>query len=212
MMLRKITAFAAPVVTAVAIAGAGVAHADPVVPDIGYQTQLLGNTVVTTLTNGSFELTGASVNIKDAVGETVLSLPLSFEQDGLNYPLPTSVSDNGATLSLTAVKDVAAATPALHPVASLNENQRAMNAFSSQFGIATAIGSFVGLAIGAAVGAIGFLGGAFGLATVPVAAGIGAIIGTLVVGGPALLIAGIDLISTLTGAPGTTKWAQPGDN
>ncbi|AYF73413.1 ammonium transporter [Nocardia yunnanensis] len=209
MMLRKITAIAAPVVTAVAIAGAGVAHADSAVPDIGYQTQLVGDTVVTTLTNGSFELAGGAVNIKDAEGATVVSLPTSFEQDGLSYPLPTAVSPDGATLSQTAVKDVAAATPVLHPVASLDENQRAMQAFTSQFGIATAIGSFVGLAIGAAVGAIGFLGGAFGLATVPVAATVGAIIGTLVVGGPALLIAGVDLISTLTAAPGTTKWAQP---
>ncbi|GAB0108301.1 hypothetical protein JMUB6875_73140 [Nocardia sp. JMUB6875] len=209
MLLRKITAVAAPVVTAVAIAGAGVAHADSAVPDIGYQTQLVGNSVVTTLTNGSFELAGGSVNVKDVAGDVVLSLPLAFEQDGLSYPLPGNVSADGATLSLTAVKDVAAATPVLHPVASLSENQLAMQNFTSQFGIATAIGSFVGLAIGAAVGAIGFLGGAFGLATVPVAAGIGAIIGTLVVGGPALLIAGVDLISTLTGAPGTTKWANP---
>ncbi|WP_040803654.1 hypothetical protein [Nocardia concava] len=209
MLLRKITAVAAPVVTAVAIAGAGVAHADSAVPDIGYQTQLVGNSVVTTLTNGSFELAGGSVNVKDAAGDVVLSLPLAFEQDGLSYPLPGNVSADGGTLSLTAVKDVAAATPVLHPVASLSENQLAMQNFTSQFGIATAIGSFVGLAIGAAVGAIGFLGGAFGLATVPVAAGIGAIIGTLVVGGPALLIAGVDLISTLTATPGTTKWANP---
>ncbi|MTE11380.1 ammonium transporter [Nocardia sp. CT2-14] len=211
MMLRKITAVAAPVVTAVAIAGAGVAHANPSVPDIGYQTQLVGNTVVTTLTNGSFELAGAAVNIKDAAGATVLSLPLAFEQDGLSFPLPGTVSDDGATLSLTAVKDVAAATPVLHPVASNNENQRAMDAFSSQFGIATAIGSFLGLAVGAAVGAVGFFGGAFGLATVPIAAGIGAVIGTLVVGGPALIIAGVDLLNTLNAAPGTTKWVQPGD-
>ncbi|MFE3188892.1 ammonium transporter [Nocardia sp. NPDC059240] len=212
MMLRKFTAVAAPIVTAVAIAGAGVAHADSTVPDIGYQSQLVGNTVVTTLTNGSFELAGGDVNIKDATGATVLSLPLAFEQDGLSYPLPSNVSADGATLSMTAVKDVAAATPVLHPVASLNENQLAMQAFNSQFGMATVIGSFVGLAVGAAIGAIGFLGGAFGLATVPLAAGLGAVIGTLAVGGPALLIAGVDLISTLTAAPGTTKWAQPGDH
>ncbi|WP_405488758.1 ammonium transporter [Nocardia sp. NBC_00511] len=212
MMLRKITAIAAPVVTAVAIAGAGVAHADPAVPDIGYTTSLAGNTVVTTLTNGTFELTDGTAEIKDSSGATVLSLPLAFEQDGLSYPMPGAISDNGATLSLTAVKDVAAATPVLHPVASNNENQRALNNFSSQFGIATAVGSFIGLTIGAAVGAIGFIGGAFGLATVPIAAGIGALIGTLVVGGPTLLIAGMDLINALNAAPGTSRWAQPGDH
>ncbi|GAB3206970.1 ammonium transporter [Nocardia tengchongensis] len=210
MMLRKITAVAAPVVTAVAIAGAGVAHADATVPDIGYQTQLVGETVVTTLTNGTFELAGGAVDIKDANGSTVLELPLAFSQDGLSYPMPATVGDGGATLSLTAVKDVAAATPVLHPVASLTENQLAMQNFSSQFGIATAIGSFVGLAVGGAIGLIGFLGGAFGFATVPLAATVGAIIGSLVVGGPALILAGVDLIGTLTAAPGTTKWANPG--
>lgn len=210
MMLRKITAVAAPVVTAVAIAGAGVAHADATVPDIGYQTQLVGDTVVTTLTNGTFELAGGAVDIKDAAGSTVVELPLAFAQDGLSFPMPAAVSADGATLSLTAVKNVAAATPVLHPVASLTENQLAMQNFSSQFGIATAIGSFVGLAVGGAIGLIGFLGGAFGFATVPLAATVGAIIGSLVVGGPALVVAGVDLISTLTAAPGTTKWANPG--
>ncbi|MFE3795378.1 ammonium transporter [Nocardia tengchongensis] len=210
MMLRKITAVAAPVVTAVAIAGAGVAHADATVPDIGYQTQLVGDTVVTTLTNGTFELAGGAVDIKDAAGSTVVELPLAFAQDGLSFPMPAAVSADGATLSLTAVKDVAAATPVLHPVASLTENQLAMQNFSSQFGIATAIGSFVGLAVGGAIGLIGFLGGAFGFATVPLAATVGAIIGSLVVGGPALVVAGVDLIGTLTAAPGTTKWANPG--
>ncbi|MFE3027346.1 ammonium transporter [Nocardia tengchongensis] len=210
MMLRKITAVAAPVVTAVAIAGAGVAHADATVPDIGYQTQLVGDTVVTTLTNGTFELAGGAVDIKDAAGSTVVELPLAFAQDGLSFPMPAAVSADGATLSLTAVKNVAAATPVLHPVASLTENQLAMQNFSSQFGIATAIGSFVGLAVGGAIGLIGFLGGAFGFATVPLAATVGAIIGSLVVGGPALVVAGVDLIGTLTAAPGTTKWANPG--
>ncbi|WP_458687990.1 ammonium transporter [Nocardia tengchongensis] len=210
MMLRKITAVAAPVVTAVAIAGAGVAHADATVPDIGYQTQLVGDTVVTTLTNGTFELAGGAVDIKDAAGSTVVELPLAFAQDGLSFPMPAAVSADGATLSLTAVKNVAAATPVLHPVASLAENQLAMQNFSSQFGIATAIGSFVGLAVGGAIGLIGFLGGAFGFATVPLAATVGAIIGSLVVGGPALVVAGVDLIGTLTAAPGTTKWANPG--
>ncbi|MFE2960877.1 ammonium transporter [Nocardia tengchongensis] len=210
MMLRKITAVAAPVVTAVAIAGAGVAHADATVPDIGYQTQLVGDTVVTTLTNGTFELAGGAVDIKDAAGSTVVELPLAFAQDGLSFPMPAAVSADGTTLSLTAVKNVAAATPVLQPVASLTENQLAMQNFSSQFGIATAIGSFVGLAVGGAIGLIGFLGGAFGFATVPLAATVGAIIGSLVVGGPALVVAGVDLISTLTAAPGTTKWANPG--
>ncbi|MFI1914873.1 ammonium transporter [Nocardia sp. NPDC020380] len=211
MMLRKFTAVAAPVVTAVAIAGAGVAHADTNAPNIGYQTNLVGNSVVTTLTNGSFELAGTTVNIKDTAGNTVVSLPASFQEGGLEYPLPANISNDGRTLSLTAVKDAAAARPvALRDVASPMENEHALDAFGTQFGIATAVGSFVGLAIGFGIGLLGFAGGAFGFATVPVAAGVGAIIGTIVAGGPALLIAGINLINTLNAAPGTTQWANGG--
>ncbi|MET9488493.1 ammonium transporter [Nocardia sp. NPDC006630] len=207
MMLRKITAVAAPIAVAVAIAGAGVAHADSAVPDIGYQANLVGNTVVTTLTNGRFELTGSAVNIKDTAGNTLVSLPLSFEDNGTAYPLTSSLADDSHTLSLTAVKNVAAAYPvAVKPVASPSENLLAMQTFSSQFGIATAIGGLIGTALGALVGLSGIVAGPTVIASVIAGAAVGGIIGTLVVGGPALLIAGIDLVNTLVAAPGTTKY------
>ncbi|MFF0493094.1 ammonium transporter [Nocardia sp. NPDC003482] len=210
MNLHKLTAAVAPAVVTVAL-GAGTVHADPGAPEtVRYEAKLVGNVVETTLDGGTFAVSDdqRTVAIQDKAGAAVVVLPLSFRQDGKEYPLPFQVRDSGRVLDLTAVKNEAAARPApATPVASNAENQQAMEAFATQFGIATAVGGFIGTAIGAVVGAI------IGLAVLPVdpvliitGAGIGGIIGTLVVGGPALIVAGIDLINTLTAPPGTTKW------
>ncbi|MFI6997557.1 ammonium transporter [Nocardia sp. NPDC050175] len=209
MILRKITAAAVPLVAAVAV-GAGTAYAQPAVastPEIGYEAKLVGDTIITTLTGGSFEVVGNVVDVRDEAGNTVVSMPLAFRQDGLEFPLPHTVSDAGRVLELTVVKDVAQARPVTAtPIASPFENQRAQDAFLSSFGIATAIGGFIGTAIGALVGLTGILGGPTVIASVLAGAAVGGIIGTIVAGGPTLIVAGIDLISTLTAAPGTTKW------
>ncbi|MBL1077692.1 ammonium transporter [Nocardia sp. 2] len=205
-MLRKITAIAAPVVTAVAIAGAGTAHAET--PDVSYESKLVGNTVVTKLTNGSFAVSGGAVSVNDNAGNTLVTLPLSLRDGDLEYALPYAVSGDGSTLEITAVRDASTARPAVREVASPAENLAAQENFASQFGIATAIGSLLGLGIGAVVGLLGFAGGPAGIGTVIAGATLGGIIGTLVVGGPALVIAGFGLIGTLLAAPGTTQWAK----
>jgi hypothetical protein len=209
MILRKIAAVAVPLIAAVAV-GAGTVHAQPApapTPDIGYEMKLVGDKIISTLTGGVFEVVGTSVEIKDASGATAVSLPLSFRQDGLEFPLAHQVRDEGRVLELTAVKDYTRARPVpLIDVASPKENLRAQENFVSQFGIATAVGAFIGTAIGGAIGLIGFLGGPSGIATVVTGAAIGGIIGTLVVGGPTLLIAGMELINTLSAPPGTTQW------
>ncbi|AFT98726.1 hypothetical protein [Nocardia brasiliensis] len=213
MILRKITAAAIPLVAAVAV-GAGTSYAAPAAPaanDIGYASNLVGDKIITTLTGGSFEVAGDAVAVKDEAGNTVVTMPLAFRQDGLEYPLPHAVSDAGRTLELTVVKDAAKARPVpATEIASPYENQRAQDAFLSQFGIATAVGGFIGTAIGALVGLTGILGGPTVIASVLAGAAIGGIIGTIVAGGPTLIVAGIDLIGTLTAPPGTTKWMNDG--
>ncbi|MFD6393205.1 ammonium transporter [Nocardia sp. NPDC060259] len=209
MIIRKIAAAAIPVL-AVALVGTGVASADPVTPDVEYRTELIGNTVVTTLTHGTFAINGGTVDIRDEAGATLVSLPLSVRDGSLEYPLPHTVREDNRVLELTAVKDVAAAKPNLTPVASPAENYAAQANFASTFGLATAIGSFVGMAIGAVIGlvvgaAAGGVGALPGLIT---GASVGGIIGTIVVGGPTLVVAGMDLINTLMAPPGTTQWAQ----
>ncbi|MEV5838861.1 ammonium transporter [Nocardia sp. NPDC052112] len=208
MILRKITAAAVPIVAAVAV-GAGTSYAQPgaaPTPDIGYEAKLVGDKIVTTLTDGSFQTSANTVQIKDIAGNTVVTLPLSFRQDGLEFTLPHEIRDAGKVLELTAVKDYTQARPVATPIASPRENLRAQDNFLSQFGLATAIGGFLGTVIGALVGLTGIIGGPTVIASVIAGAGIGGIIGTLVVGGPTLIIAGIDLISTLAAEPGTTKW------
>ncbi|MFE7796408.1 ammonium transporter [Nocardia sp. NPDC057440] len=210
MILRKITAAAVPIVAAVAV-GAGTSHAQPATaPEIGYETKVVGGKVVTTLTGGVFEVAGNSVDIKDPAGNTVVTLPLSFRQDGLEFPLPHAVHNAGRVLELTPVKDYAQARQApLAAIASPSENQQAQDTFLSQFGIATAVGGFIGTVLGALVGLTGIVSGPGVIASVVAGAAIGGVIGTIVVGGPALVIAGIDLVSTLTAPPGTTKFAEP---
>ncbi|MFF3227586.1 ammonium transporter [Nocardia suismassiliense] len=208
MIFRKITAAAVPLVAAVAV-GAGTAHAQPAstpTPEIGYAAQLVGDKIITTLTGGSFELAGNVVDIKDEAGNTVVTMPLAFRQDGLEFPLPHAVRDAGRVLELTVVKDLTQARPAATPIASPFENQRAQDAFLTQFGIATAVGGFIGTVIGAVVGLTGILGGPTVIASVLAGAAIGGVIGTIVAGGPTLIVAGIDLINTLAAPPGTTKW------
>lgn len=213
MILRKFAAVALPAVVAVAL-GAGTVHADTGVADtstqeVRYRTELVGNTVRTTLDNGFFRIgaDGTTVDVADATGHSLITLPLSFRQDGLEYPLPHQVRDDARVLDLTVVKDAAAAHPVpVTPVASVWENQSAMNAFATQFGIATAVGSFIGTALGALVGLTGIVAGPGVIASVIAGAAVGAIIGTIVVGGPALVVAGIDLVNTLAAPPGTTKW------
>lgn len=211
MRMRKLSAVLVPLIAAVTV-GASTAHAEPApapVPEIGYEAKLVGEKVITTLTNGTFQTNNGIVEVKDSADNTLVSFPLAFRQDGLEYPLGHQIADEGRVLELSVVKDVSKARPvAVTPVASLEENRRAMDTFASQFGLATAIGGFVGLAAGAVIGCIiglpaGGIGCLPGLAT---GASVGGIIGTIVVGGPTLVVAGIDLVQTLAAAPGTTKW------
>ncbi|MEV0356952.1 ammonium transporter [Nocardia sp. NPDC050697] len=204
MILRKIAAVVVPLLTVVTV-GAGVAYADTPTPDVGYEVKMVDGKVVTALTNGTFAVTGENVEVKDATGAVLVSLPLAIRQGGTEYPLPHAVREDDRVLELTPVKNEAAARPAqAMPVASPIENLRAQDAFLTQFGLATAIGGFIGTAIGAL---IGLIAGPGGIATVPLGAAIGGIIGTIVAGGPALVMAGIELINTLNAPPGTTQWA-----
>lgn len=206
MILRRIAAAVVPLVAALTV-GSGIAHADTPTPDVGYEVKMVDGKIVAALSNGTFEVTGETVEINDAAGNALMSLPLSFRQDGREYPLPHLVSSDSRVLELTPVKNEAASRPVqATPVASPKENLRAQDEFLSNFGIATAIGGFIGTAIGALVGLTGIIGGPTVIASVTAGAAIGGIIGTIIAGGPTLIVAGMDLINTLNAPPGTTKW------
>ncbi|MCX4096259.1 hypothetical protein [Nocardia sp. alder85J] len=107
----------------------------------------------------------------------------------------------------TAAPAPAAPVAQAKDVASAMENQRAMSDFTTKFGIATAVGGFVGTAIGAVIGCVVTIVAACvpGLLT---GAGVGGIVGTIAAGGPTLLAAGVDLVNTMQAPDGTTQWAD----
>jgi hypothetical protein len=119
------------------------------------------------------------------------------------------------TAAGTGVANATPASPAVQPVASVQENHAAEEQFLTEFGIATAVGGFAGTATGAIIGcAVGGVVTSPTLVFVPAGclagavpgAAIGGIVGTIAVGGPTLVVSGADLIQTLAAAPGTTKW------
>ena len=135
----------------------------------------------------------------------ILSLPLSFNLNGVEFPYGVEYTDEGRTVKL--IPNLAApmglAPNALeNTVASPAENTAAEQAFASQLGLATSIGGLTGTIIGAVIG--GIIVPAIGI--VP-GAGVGGVIGTIVAGGPTLVVAGIDLLNTYNAAPGTSKFA-----
>lgn len=230
MKFRSTAAAASLVIGAMTIA-LGTANADPaaqVDPGISYSVKLVDKTVVASLKGGTFELTEKPgetpeapkttiADIKDSKGATVISFPLEYKVEGKDVPLKPVVAKDNTVLEITPDKpaDVAPGQQinvvAVKPIASPTEDQRAMNQFSSQFGIATAVGGFIGTALGFVVG--GVLGCIIGvivgcLPGFTIGAGIGGILGTIAVGGPTLVAAGMDLLNTLQAAPGTSKFAD----
>jgi len=160
--------------------------------------------------------------IKDGDDNVVFSMPVdAFNVGDIAVPLESAVNEDDTVLELTPKKtDVEVEKPvdtvnlAAKPIASPEENLKAQNEFASQFGIATAVGGFLGTAVGVvAGGVIGCILGLpfLGVGCIPAAiagAGIGGVLGTLAVGGPALAVSGMELIETMQAPAGSTKWAE----
>lgn len=150
------------------------------------------------------------VDVKDAEGKVALTLPLDFRFAGVAVPVKTTLDKDATVLNLTPEKPAGldiSQPVAVKPVASAVENQRSLNDLTTQFGLATTIGGFVGTAIGATIGCVATLvaGCVAGLLT---GASLGGIIGTIAVGGPALIATGIDYLATTQAPDGTTRWAD----
>lgn len=221
MKLSKLVVTSALVAVAMGLAS-GTAYAQPTdetAPgDTNYTVDLEDRTIVTTIDAGVFKVAddGKTVDVLDAADNTLVTLPLSFNLGGLNFPYEQNVDDNGKTLRLVPNLDFTKASAnsrsiGATTVASPEENLRAQQNFSSQLGIATAIGSLSGTIVGAVVGGIAAGVPSLGIALIPgivTGAGVGGVIGTIIAGGPTLVVAGIDLINTLNAAPGTTVWAN----
>ena len=230
MKFRTATAGAALVIGAMT-ATLGTAYAAPAPAPkpagdvIDYSVKLVDKAVVATLQGGTFQVVqkpGATpqatpqqiIDVKDKAGTIAMEMPVDYRISGKQIPVAPVVKDNGRVLQLTPQKptgvEISKQTVVATPIASPEEDNAAMTDFATKFGLATGIGSFVGLAIGAVVGCIFGLPlfGVGCIAGIPIGATLGGIIGTVAAGGPTLVAAGMDLISTLQAKPYTTKWKQ----
>ncbi|MTE15293.1 ammonium transporter, partial [Nocardia sp. CT2-14] len=96
-----LTAFSA--VTSVAISAAtAAATPDATAPAISYHAFAAGDSVVTTLRDGTFELAAdqRSVTVSDALGHVLDTLPLAAEVDGRQLPIRPEISGDARTLTL----------------------------------------------------------------------------------------------------------------
>ncbi|MDQ1203240.1 ammonium transporter [Rhodococcus sp. SORGH_AS_0303] len=221
MTLRRLVATSAIAIASLGVA-TGTAYAQPATTtpsatttesapaensELNWASRVEAGGVVTTVDAGMFRASddGKTVDLVDEEGNTILSLPLSFNLNGVEFPYGVEYTDEGRTVKL--IPNLAApmglAPNALeNTVASPAENTAAEQSFASQLGLATSIGGLTGTIIGAVIG--GIIVPAIGI--VP-GAGVGGVIGTIVAGGPTLVVAGIDLLNTYNAAPGTSKFA-----
>lgn len=218
MNLRRTTCTALLAATAAAVLPAAPALAQPE-PD-SYRSALVGDTVVTTLSTGSFELhdDGRSVAVRDDRGDQVATLPLTVLVHDLSFPLRHSIAPDGRQLTLTP-DPAALSSTNLTVIASPVEEALALNRFAGDLGrntaIGTAVGTLVGAGIGVAAGLVTCLVVGPGcLATIPAAAGVfaggGAIVGTLLGGAAAVADAGWQYLVTLNSPPGESPYANQG--
>ncbi|MFI7671759.1 hypothetical protein [Nocardia sp. NPDC049526] len=180
--------------------------------DIEYKVTSVERVVTTTLSGGTFVLDHdhSSFTIRDESGAPVLVVPTRITVGDKVLTVDSALSKDATELRLTPGE----LRPAVAPVASPVENQAAMAEFSTRLGLAATLGTFVGTVIGLVVGGVtGCIVGLPLLAVgcIPAAiagAGIGGILGTIVAGGPVLVLSAVELIDTLNAPDGTTKWAQ----
>ncbi|MGS2809362.1 hypothetical protein [Nocardia sp. MW-W600-9] len=212
-MKLRTTAFAALMAAGAMTVAATPAAADPTTPAY-YRAGVVDGSVVTTLDDATFTLAAdqRSVLAHDLSGQLVLSLPLSFELDGVPHPILQRITDAGRTLVLTP-------DTGLRPVASPLENQLALTEFAGNMTKATLVGTLGGFVVGALVGAVIGLGscllvGPGCLATTPAAimafAAGGGLIGTLALGGAAMVDGVWKYVRTLQAAPGESAYAEKG--
>ncbi len=121
--------------------------------------------LTTTVTAGSFTVTGDSVTLTDAAGRTVTSVPLGLRTASGTVGLTPLIENSGRTLTLT---PQAAGTQTAQAI---DEASDALARKQYNAGVGAAIGGGIGAVLGF------FLGGVGALITIPIGAGIGALIG-----------------------------------
>ncbi|MBL1079045.1 hypothetical protein JK358_32045 [Nocardia sp. 2] len=220
MQIKKFAATSALVIAALGIA-TGTSNAAPVIPSvldgvdqgigsvlpsIGWNTKLEGDSIVLETTAGSMNADNGQFQVRDNQGNLVTQFPLSYTIGDLEYPVNAAV--DGLRAVITPSKNIADARPTglLKNVANQEAFDDAVSAAATQFGIITSIGTLIGTIVGGGLGcAVGAAGGVIlgvavlsapgGIAGCLVGAGIGiplgAAAGLVLTGIPAAIVVGI---------------------
>ncbi|WP_328394263.1 hypothetical protein [Nocardia sp. NBC_00416] len=211
MKLRKFAAVSALVAVAMGV-GAGTSYAQPAAvdnPDIHYTADVVDKSVVVRTDSGSLTTENDQLQVRDNYGNVVAGFPLSYLRDGLEYPI-AAVADGANAVTLTPSVDPAAAAPApmLHDVASQEDTDNALSNASTEFALATGVGTLVGTVIGLAGGCVlgaiagtpflvipGWIGGC--LSGAAIGAPLGAAAGLVTVGGVAGIAVAVEYFNRI---------------
>ncbi|MFI5782264.1 hypothetical protein [Nocardia sp. NPDC051570] len=203
---------------------AAVVHAQPP-QELHYSAGLSGDSVLLSIDAGSLVVADGQLQIRDPGNVVVGGIPLVYERNGRRWPIAASV--DGRTARITPSVDPAAAIPAPDPMLTqvdLNPGSDqfndALSHFSTEVGVATALGALIGTAIGAGLGCLlgglaagavaavptigvlavpGFLGGC--LVTAVAGGAIGGLIGTIAFGVPVAIAAAILFFGAINQPP-----------
>uniref|UniRef100_UPI003F4998E5 hypothetical protein n=1 Tax=Nocardia suismassiliense TaxID=2077092 RepID=UPI003F4998E5 len=188
-----------------------------------YEAEIVDRSVVLRIDSGSLIVAGGNLQVLAPSGQRVAAFPVSYQRDGRTYSVATQTA--GTTAILTPSTDTAASKPAEHNPIPLRdiaidpqsaEFNRAVANFQLQSGLGISLGALVGTIIGATIGCIaggaavgaavgvptigtlaipGFLGGC--LVTGAALGAIGAVAGTVLIGGPVALAAALLFVGAL---------------
>ncbi|MCM6779045.1 hypothetical protein NDR87_36790 [Nocardia sp. CDC159] len=222
--MKAIRAAVLPAFLTALVGTSGVVHAQPPA-EMTYTAKVSGDSVILDIDSGTLSVANGQLQIRDPGGALVGGIPLGYERAGMRWPVAASV--DGRTARLTPSTDPAAAVPAPIPALTqvdLNPESDqfndALSHFSTQVGVGAALGGLIGTVVGAGIGCVlggvvagttaaiptigllavpGFLGGC--LITAAAAAAIGGVVGTIAIGVPVAIAAGILLFDTVEQPP-----------
>lgn len=170
MSLSVGTAYADPFVAPVGSVDAVVASESDAVP---YEVKRSGDSVLISIAAGSLTTSDSQLAVRNAQGDVVAAVPLTYIADGTVFPIAAQVDGN--TVTLTPSTDPAQGTPAdtdALPLQSV-DLEAAIAEVTPEMKFFTGVAGILGTITGAGLGCIA--GAALGLAaTAPVAFFLGA--------------------------------------
>ncbi|MEC3954106.1 hypothetical protein VMT65_13795 [Nocardia sp. CDC153] len=188
--LAVLSAAALSVTAATANAAPAPSNPAPRPSGLHFTATIVGNSVEVTTDGGTLTATDGRFAVRDANGEVLDGIPLTYQRDGKTWPIAAEIHGDSATL--TPATDPARAVPASAPAvpaaltdAALHDtaidwqspdfNSAVMN-FSTMAGLGVTLGTLIGTVVGATIGCVA--GG------VALAAALGTVtIGTLTIPG-----------------------------